>query len=107
MRKIIGLAAAACAAAGSAGCSGDSTPACQGADFAHTFTGAPQTFTVPAGIGAVVIEAWGAEGNAASAAGGGTGGLGGYATGTMAVTAGQNLTVVVGGRNGYNGGGAG
>jgi hypothetical protein len=67
------------------------------------FTGTVQTFTVPACKQQVTIQVWGAQGDNATI--GGTGGLGGYATGTLAVTPGQVLQVYVGGRNGYNGGG--
>src|SRR4051812_47915568 len=64
----------------------------------HTYTGSTATFVVPAGIGAVTVKAWGAGG-----AGGGQGcttcttggGGGGYATGCLAVTPGQTLTLVV------------
>ena len=47
----------------------------------------------------------GAQGG--NAAIGGAGGLGGSATGTLAVTPGQVLNIYVGGQNGYNGGGTG
>lgn len=66
-----------------------------------SFTGALQTFTVPAGVTSVTIETWGAQGN------GGNGGLGGYVKGDMAVSPGDVLNIYVGGQNGYNGGGAG
>ncbi len=64
-----------------------------------TYSGADQTFTVPTGITSIHVRAWGAAGGGANSTfyqlqGGGAGG--GYATGTLAVTPGQNLTVVVG-----------
>jgi hypothetical protein len=65
------------------------------------FTGAMQTFTVPAGVTSVTIETWGAQGN------GGNGGLGGYVKGDLTVTPGQVLNIYVGGQNGFNGGGNG
>ena len=68
-----------------------------------SYTGGMQTFTVPAGITGVTIEAWGAQGGSGNAAGG----LGGYASGYIAVTPGQDLYIFVGGQNGNNGGGAG
>jgi len=74
-------------------------------DFAYT--GTEQTFTVPAGITSLTIEAWGAQG------GGTEGGNGGYATGTLSVSPGQTLYLYVGGQGatsqtgGYNGGGTG
>ncbi len=74
------------------------------------FTGAVQTYTVPAGVTSINLKSWGAQGN--NNAGGIVGGLGGYAEGNLAVTAGQVLNVYVGGgattsiNGGYNGGGA-
>ena len=74
------------------------------------YTGSTQTFTVPAGVTSIQIESWGAQGN--SNAQGVVGGLGGYATGTLAVTPGDILYLEVGGggtistTGGYNGGGS-
>lgn len=68
-----------------------------------SYTGSVQTFTVPACKTQVFVEAWGAQGG--NATNGGTGGLGGYVSGTLAVTPGQVLQIYVGGTNGYNGGG--
>ena len=83
------------------------------------FTGAEQTFTVPAGITELTLEVWGAQGGQ----GGPTnmGGRGGYSTGTITVEPGDVLYVNVGGEGegstettmggtcagGYNGGGIG
>lgn len=82
-----------------------------------TYSGGDQTFTVPSGITSISIRAWGAAGGGANATwytiqGGGA--AGGFASGTVAVTPGQALTVVVG-QGGipnstvttYGGGGAG
>src|ERR1041385_8709776 len=69
------------------------------------YTGAVQTFTVPSCVTSITIQAYGAQGGNASI--GGTGGLGGYATGTLNVTPGDVLNIYVGGQNGYNGGGTG
>lgn len=68
------------------------------------YTGSVQTFTVPAGVTQVTIDAYGAQGFDS-----GFGGLGGRATGTRAVTPGQVLNVYVGGygsgsAGGWNGG---
>ena len=80
------------------------------------FTGAMQTFAVPAGVGSVQLNVYGAQGGNGAAGGnsaqGGAGGLGGYATGTLAVTPGQVLNIFVGGQGttptgGFNGGGNG
>lgn len=62
-------------------------------------TGMVQTLTVPAGVTRVRVKAWGAGGGAGSAAAAG-GGAGGFARGTLAVIAGDTLSVVVGGGGG-------
>ncbi len=64
-----------------------------------TYSGGDQTFVVPAGITSISIKAWGAAGGGANETwytlqGGGAGG--GFASGTLAVSSGQSLTVVVG-----------
>lgn len=71
------------------------------------YTGSAQTYTVPAGITLIQIEAYGAQG------GGLNGGLGGEAIATIPVTPGAVLEVYVGqnpttqtGAGGWNGGGA-
>lgn len=79
----------------------------------YNYTGAVQTYTVPAGINSIQIETWGAQGGTSTGLDGieGTGGLGGYAIGNLAVTPGQVLEIYVGGQGaatgpgGYNGGG--
>ncbi len=73
------------------------------------FTGAQQTFTVPAGVTSVTIQTWGAQGGAVVAPGTN---LGGYSKGDFAVTPGQVLNVYVGEQptsttGGFNGGGNG
>jgi hypothetical protein len=75
------------------------------------FTGAAQTFTVPAGVTQVTVDAFGAQGGQAQD--GTAGGLGGEAMATIAVTPGEVLQVNVGGQpatgnpapGGFNGGG--
>jgi hypothetical protein len=71
----------------------------------YNYTGAVQTYTVPACVTSITVQLYGAQGG--NAAVGGTGGLGGYVTGTLAVTPGDVLNIYVGGQNGYNGGGTG
>ena len=83
------------------------------------YTGGTQTWTVPAGITQVVIEVWGAQGGGSLCCSGtqpDDGGQGGYATGTLAVTAGEVLRIYVGQQGdfgnpvsagGWNGGGGG
>ncbi len=78
----------------------------------YSFTGGMQTFTVPPGIMSINIECYGGQGATAISAAPGTGGLGAYVVGTMAVTPGQVLNIFVGGQGsiangGYNGGGVG
>ena len=64
-----------------------------------TASGSDQTFTVPANVTSIDIQAWGAGGGGSdfdywrtNSGGGG----GGFATGTLSVTPGQQLTIVVG-----------
>jgi hypothetical protein len=77
------------------------------------YTGAMQTYTVPAGVTSLTVSAWGGQGGSGAIGGagvaGGVGGLGGYSTGTLAVTPGDVLTIFVGGQGGtptggFNGG---
>jgi hypothetical protein len=68
------------------------------------YTGAAQTFTVPAGVTSITINAYGAQGVGLN---GFVPGNGGRAQGVMAVTPGQVLNIFVGGTNAYNGGGIG
>ncbi|MEV4510394.1 glycine-rich protein [Dactylosporangium sp. NPDC049525] len=59
----------------------------------YGYTGADQTFTVPAGVTGLDLKVWGAGGaNGLEAKGGG----GGFTTGTLAVTPGQTLSITVG-----------
>jgi len=68
-----------------------------------SFTGTPQTFTVPPGITSVTITAFGAAGTGIGA----MAGNGGMAQGTLDVTPGQDLFIFVGGQGSthFNGGG--
>src|SRR5689334_15008172 len=54
-----------------------------------SYTGAAQTFTVPAGIMQATFDVYGAQGG---------GGLGGRSTAALAVTPGQTFQVIVGGQ---------
>lgn len=74
------------------------------------YTGAAQSFLVPAGVCAVTVNMYGAEG--ADAGGSIVAGKGGRTTATIAVTPGESLGVYVGGTptgdeilGGFNGGG--
>ncbi len=75
----------------------------------YTFTGSPETWTIPGGITEIRIKAWGAQGNINSGFGNnsGAGGLGGYAEGSLSVSPGDVINIYVGGQNGYNGGATG
>lgn len=80
---------------------------CVGNSARLDFTGGEQQFVVPpCADGSVFIEAYGAQGADATGADPGTAGLGGYAAGDLSVASGEVLYVFVGGRDGYNGGGA-
>ncbi len=72
------------------------------AQTTFSYTGALQTYTVPAGVNMIQIECWGAQGESVGSS---TGGLGGYVSGELVVTPGEILNVYVGGQTGFNGGG--
>ena len=79
-----------------------------GATRVFGFTGAEQTFTVPAGVSSVHVTAVGGKGPV----GGDGGGFGGIATANLHVSPGAVLYIEVGGNGsgtigGFNGGGAG
>ncbi|MBI5515938.1 MAG: hypothetical protein HY909_19305 [Deltaproteobacteria bacterium] len=84
---------------------GPATRACTDADlsgplparrvvFEHT--GSDQRFTVPAGVTAVAVKLWGAGGGSWGTHSGGSGGAGAFAFAALAVTPGEDLTVLVG-----------
>ncbi len=65
------------------------------------YTGADQTYTIPAGISTMTVQAWGAGGGAQghgsiNAYAGGPGGGGGYASATFTVTSGTVYNIIVG-----------
>ena len=62
----------------------------------YSYVGSDQTWTVPSGVTSVDFHLIGAGGGGATRASGGAGGGGGYATGTYAVTTGQEFTIIVG-----------
>jgi len=68
-----------------------------------TYTGSDQQFTVPAGITSLTVTLSGAAG-ACGFNGGGAGGSGGFVSGTLPVTPGQLLYLVVGAGGTYNSG---
>ena len=59
-----------------------------------TYSGSDQSYTVPSGVTSVTISMWGAGGGGGQA--GGYGGGGAYVNGTLAVTAGMSLRIIVG-----------
>ena len=59
-----------------------------------TYSGADQSYTVPAGVTSVTISMWGAGGGPGGVYAPGGGGA--YLTGTLAVTAGMSLRIIVG-----------
>lgn len=72
---------------------------------AFDYSGSVQSYTVPS-EGDYTLQVWGAEG-APTSEGRYTYGQGGYAAGTVHLTAGSTLYICIGGQNGYNGGGYG
>ena len=74
----------------------------------YNYTGAFDTYVVPAGVSSINIEALGAQGASADASY--SGGLGASMSGDFSVTPGETLIIVVGGaavQDGCNGGGGG
>ena len=75
-----------------------------GGSQTFTYTGAMQTFTVPANITTITVDCYGAEGIGMN---GFLAGKGGKAMGDLTVTPGQIINVYVGGQALFNGGGSG
>lgn len=86
----------------------------------YSYTGGLQSWSVPAGVSSANFDVFGASGGSIPGSGEPTGGLGGETKGTVTVTPGQNVFVLVGGQGaeavasgstgaagGYNGGGGG
>lgn len=84
---------------------------CGSGSVTYAYTGAMQTFTVPACVSSVTVDAYGAQGGASTGENGGlnfSGGLGARVRGTFAVSGGQVLNILVGGQGANNNcGGAG
>ena len=100
----------------SIGCSGVDTLSVTPGGIATTgadtflFTGALQTFVVPPCVDSITIECWGAQGGIVTNSPFPQGGLGARMRGKFAVTGGQSLNVIVGGRGNtdpYSSGGGG
>ena len=65
-----------------------------------SYTGADQTYTVPAGVTSITVKMWGGGGGGGYFGGwtcGFSGGGGGFTQGTLSVSAGQVYTIMVGG----------
>ena len=75
-----------------------------------SYTGSAQTFTISDFVSTITIKAWGAQGYGTAGLNGvsGAGGKGGYATGNLSVTSGQQVLKVYVGQqgqgSGHNGG---
>ena len=67
---------------------------------AFTYTGSPQSYTVPAGVTRLIVEAWGGgaggSGSTLASKTGGGGGQGGHVVGVVTVAPGDALAVTVG-----------
>jgi gliding motility-associated-like protein len=63
----------------------------------YDYTGGDQTFDVPAGVTCIDVLLWGAGGGSGDNTDGGNGGGGAFVRGSVGVTPGQTLTVMVGG----------
>lgn len=71
------------------------------------YTGVLQTFTVPAGVTSITVDARGAQGGSVSTTCAATGGLGARIVGDVAVTPGEVITILVGQQGLTNGSDAG
>jgi hypothetical protein len=100
LAALIGGVAAMWAAGLAGAASGDCSQAGRTVTCTFTYVGHEQTFTVPAGIGSVQIDAVGAPGGGAV-----PGGSGGTVSASVGVTPGQTLFVEVGGGGSTSGGG--
>ncbi len=80
-------------------------PTTSTATFAYT--GAVQTWTVPAGVSAATFQLQGAAGANGSGAQAGNGGAGGTLSAVVPLTPNNAVSVYVGGQSGFNGGGNG
>lgn len=68
------------------------------------YTGSTQTWTVPSGVTSVTVDLAGAQGGTWSSVSSFVGGLGGRVQGSIAVAAGDVLTIYVAGAGSYNSG---
>src|SRR5262245_51516179 len=100
----VGVLAGSSGAAPSGGC----VTSAGMATCTFSFTGAAESWTVPAGVSSATFDVFGAKGGAAGA----QGGKGAEVKATISVTPGETLHVVVGGAGGkssgpggFNGGG--
>lgn len=66
------------------------------------YSGGVQYYVAPIGIDTVHIECWGAQGGKSAPTGNNQGGRGAYTSGIFAVTPGDTLVIIVGGK-GFNG----
>ncbi|MEN9301887.1 MAG: hypothetical protein RL264_316 [Bacteroidota bacterium] len=72
-------------------------PNCTTTKAIFNYTGSNQIFTVPnCGVTSIKVKMWGAGGGSGDNTNGGNGGGGAYVTGTLPVTPGQQLTIIVG-----------
>jgi len=80
-------------------------PSSEGSTTTFSFTGAGQTYTVPAGVTALQVSVAGAQGG--TWGGSGAGGAGAVVQATLAVTPGEVLNINVGGAGGFTSSGSG
>jgi len=80
------------------------SPVSLGLSQTQTFTStfANQSYTVPLGVTSLLVELWGGGGGGNGIAG--NGGAGAFVSGTLSVTPGSTLTVIVGSGGGFMGG---
>lgn len=102
-RRMLAIGATAALVGAGVLCTAAPASAAQTVSATYSFTGATETWTVPAGVSSIDFIVTGGAGGAASGPDGGAGGLGGSVSGTIAVTAGQTVEFSVGGQGGVGG----
>lgn len=105
---IAGAAALPVATAPAHAAADDCTPTAPATNcVTYTASGSDQSFVVPPGVTSLQVTLAGSGGGNNTYGGVPKGGPGGLATGTVPVTGGQTISVMVGDTDGYGGGGAG
>lgn len=85
----------------------DSNTCTSSGSMTFNYTGSMQTYTVPAGVTSIRVDASGAQGGSVTTSCAATGGLGARMIGDISVTPGEVISILVGGQGNSNGADAG